>query len=179
MEEQRIDLSKISEDYISLAQEQEKIQFELNHTYFGAPEYSTLLSQLFKAVGNKTIIKPPMTVVHGDKVEIGHNTYINPHILMMAAGGIFIGNNVQIAAYTKIITNNHDLYNRAVITCRPVLIADNCWIGAGAILLPGVSVGENSVVGAGSVVTKDVPPNTVVAGNPAKIIRELDNAKFQ
>ena len=96
-----------------------------------------------------------------------------PNSLMMASGTITIGDNVQVAAYVKLISNNHDPYDRMVLTCRPVVLKRNCWIGAGAVILPGVTVGENSIVGAGSVVTKDVPDNTVVAGNPAKFVKQL------
>ena len=96
-----------------------------------------------------------------------------PNSLMMASGTITIEDNALVAAYVKLISNNHDPYDRAVLTCKPVVLKKNCWIGAGAVILPGVTVGENSIVGAGSVVTKDVPANTVVAGNPAKFIKNL------
>lgn len=72
------------------------------------------------------------------------------------------------------ISNNHDLENRMTITCKPVHICRRAWIGAGATILPGITIGENSVVGAGSVVTKDVEPNTIVAGNPARVIRKIE-----
>ena len=79
-----------------------------------------------------------------------------------------------VAANVQLISNNHDLNQRNIITCKPVRICRKAWIGAGATILPGVTVGENAVVGAGSVVTRDVPPMTIVAGNPAKIIRKID-----
>ena len=70
-------------------------------------------------------------------------------------------------------THNHDPQVRQILTCKPVVLKRNCWIGAGATILPGVTVGENAIVGAGSVVTKDVEPNTAVAGNPARLIKRL------
>lgn len=73
----------------------------------------------------------------------------------------------------QLISNNHDLYERQVITCKPVHIGKNAWIGAGATILPGVTIGNNAVVGAASVVTKDVPADTIVAGNPAKFIKRI------
>ena len=79
----------------------------------------------------------------------------------------------MIAANVQLISNNHDLYERQVITCKPVHIGKNAWIGAGATILPGVTVGDNAVVGAASVVTKDVAPDTIVAGNPAKFIKVI------
>lgn len=93
---------------------------------------------------------------------------------MMAAGGITIEDDALIAANVQLISNNHDLYDRAVITCLPVHIGKRAWIGAGATILPGVSVGDNAVVGAGSVVTHDVEPNTIVAGNPARLIKRIE-----
>lgn len=77
-------------------------------------------------------------------------------------------------ANVQLISNNHDLENRSVITCKPVHICQRAWIGAGATILPGVTVGENAVVGAGSVVTHDVEPDTIVAGNPARVIRHIN-----
>ena len=95
--------------------------------------------------------------------------------LMMLVGGITLEDEVLVAANVQLISNNHDLNQRNIITCKPVRICRKAWIGAGATILPGVTVGENAVVGAaGSVVTRDVPPMTIVAGNPAKIIRKID-----
>lgn len=93
---------------------------------------------------------------------------------MMLVGGITLEDEVLVAANVQLISNNHDLNQRNIITCKPVRICRKAWIGAGATILPGVTVGENAVVGAGSVVTRDVPPMTIVAGNPAKIIRKID-----
>lgn len=97
-----------------------------------------------------------------------------PGCLMMSAGGITIEDEALIAANVQLISNNHDLEHRNIITCKPVKICRKAWIGAGATILPGVTVGENAVVGAGSVVTHDVPPNTIVAGNPARFIKNID-----
>ncbi|MBD5305171.1 MAG: hypothetical protein HDS12_02610 [Bacteroides sp.] len=96
-----------------------------------------------------------------------------PGCLMMSAGGITIDDGAMIAANVQLISNNHDLYERQVITCKPVHIGKNAWIGAGATILPGVTVSDNAVVGAVSVVTKDVAPDTIVAGNPAKLIKAI------
>ena len=79
-----------------------------------------------------------------------------------------------IAANAQIISNNHDLPDHSLLVCKPVHICRNAWIGAGATILPGVTVGENAVVAAGAVVTKDVAPNTIVGGNPAKLIKAIE-----
>ena len=91
----------------------------------------------------------------------------------MSAGGITIEDDVMVAANSQLISNNHDPEEHQILTCKPVVLKRNCWIGAGATILPGVTVGENAIVGAGSVVTKDVEPNTVVGGIPAKLIKRL------
>ena len=88
---------------------------------------------------------------------------------------LFLGNIGENSRIMPPISNNHDLYDHQVLTCKPVHLKRNCWIGAGATILPGVTVGENAVVAAGAVVTKNVEPNTVVGGNPAKIIRRLSD----
>ena len=93
---------------------------------------------------------------------------------MMSRGGISIEDDVLIAANVQLISNNHDLHDRALLVCKPVRICRNAWIGAGATILPGVMVGENAVVAAGAVVTKDVEPNTIVGGNPARLIRRIE-----
>ena len=96
----------------------------------------------------------------------------------MARGGITIEDGAQIAANVQLLSNNHDPYDLQVLTCKPVLIKEGAWIGAGATVLPGVCVGKHAVVGAASVVTKDVPDYAVVVGNPAKVIKMLDEDRF-
>ena len=96
----------------------------------------------------------------------------------MARGGIMIGDDVQIAANVQLLSNNHDLYDRAILTCKPIEIKQGAWIGAGATILPGVTVGRHAIVGAASVVTHDVGDYEVAVGNPAKVIRKLDPEKF-
>jgi acetyltransferase-like isoleucine patch superfamily enzyme len=84
----------------------------------------------------------------------------------------------MVAANVQLISNNHDPYDRSVLICRPIHICEGAWVGAGATVLPGVTIGKYAIVGAASVVTKDVPDYAVVAGNPARIIRYLDKDKF-
>lgn len=173
MDEIRIDLGERTPEELAEIDRQEKVLFRINHTMPGTDDYQELIHRLFSEVGEGSRIVAPMTIVHGDKVRIGRNAIVMPNSLMMASGTITIEDNVQVAAYVKLISNNHDPYDRMILTCMPVVLKRNCWIGAGAVILPGVTVGENSIVGAGSVVTKDVPDNTVVAGNPAKFVKQL------
>lgn len=173
MEEIRIDCAHQSEAELSLAKEQAQIAFKLNHTMPMTPEYGELLHRLFPDMGEGARVNTPLTVVRAHNVRIGKRVIIMNGCLMMSAGGITIDDDAMIAANVQLISNNHDLEDRMVITCKPVHICRRAWIGAGATILPGVTVGENSVVGAGSVVTHDVEPDTVVAGNPAKVIRRI------
>lgn len=111
------------------------------------------------------------------RIEIGDYVFIGPGVRISAANEITIGNNCLIASGVYITDSDwHGLYNRVALPdlFRPVTIHDNVWLGDSCIVLKGVTIGENSVVGAGAVVTRDVPPNTVVSGNPAQEVKKLD-----
>ncbi len=97
----------------------------------------------------------------------------------MARGGITIEDEAQLAANIQLITNNHDFYDRAVLPCKPILICKGAWVGAGVTILPGIRIGKHAVVGASSVVTKDVPDYAVAVGNPARVIKMLDADRFE
>ncbi len=173
MEEIRIDCAHPSEKDMAMAKQQMQTLFRLNHTMPATEEFDLLLKELFPDMGEGSRVNTPLSGVRFNKVKIGKNVVIMPGCLMMSAGGITIEDEAMIAANVQLISNNHELDNRSIITCRPIRICCRAWIGAGATILPGVTVGENSVVGAGSVVTHDVEPNTVVAGNPARLMRQL------
>lgn len=174
MEEIRIDCSNQSSEELALAKKQAQLIFRLNHTMPMTEEYDDLVKEIFPELGEGSRINTPLTAVRPHKVKIGKNVVVMNGCLMMSAGGITIEDEVLIAANVQLISNNHDLQNRNIITCKPVKICRKAWIGAGTTILPGVTVGENAVVGAGSVVTHDVPPNTIVAGNPARFIKNID-----
>ncbi|RQS34589.1 acyltransferase [Burkholderia sp. Bp8992] len=111
--------------------------------------------------------------VTGYHISIGNNTVVNRYTYLDGRVPLTIGNNVNISHYTLIQTLTHDPQNPDfVCLCKPVVIEDHVWIGARAIISPGVRIGEGAVVGAGSVVTRDVEPYTIVAGNPARFIKE-------
>lgn len=176
MEELRIDMRKPEEANPAEGIRCAQLCFRINHTMPYAEEYDKLINELFLGnIGEKSRVMPPVNVVRGNKVKIGRNVVIMNNSLFMAAGGITIDDDVMVAANAQLISNNHDLYDHQVLTCKPVHLKRNCWIGAGATILPGVTVGENAVVAAGAVVTKNVEPNTIVGGNPAKIIRRLSD----
>lgn len=177
-EELRIDCAHQSAEELALAREQAQLLFRFNQTMPMTEEYDQLMHRLFPRMGEGSVVRTPLTVVRPHCVTIGRRVTVMNGALMMAAGGITIDDDVQIAANAQLVSNNHDLVDRMVITCRPVHICRRVWIGAGATILPGVTVGENSVVGAGSVVTHDVEPNTIVAGNPARLIRRLSDEEI-
>lgn len=173
MEEIRIDCLNQTEQELAAARELRQDIFRLNHTMPDTEEYSALLRKVFPNLGENCRIEIPFFGVRTANVKFGRNVIVMPGCLMMSAGGIMIDDDVLIAANVQLLSNNHDLQNRRVITCKPVHICRRVWIGSGSTILPGVTVGENAVVGAGSVVTHDVEPNTMVAGNPAKLIRRI------
>ena len=118
---------------------------------------------------------PPFYTDCGRNIHIEKNVFINSGCHFQDQGGVYIGEGSLIGHNVIIATLNHDMdpYHRADLHPKPVHIGKRVWIGSGSILLPGVTIGENSIVGAGSIVTKDVAPNTIVAGNPAKFIKNL------
>ncbi len=179
MKETRIDLRiKDSKRNEQIKRTSETL-FRLNNTPLFTDEYNKLVKEFFTGgLGENCYVLAPIYINIADNLHIGNNVSINPYFKCMSAGNIFIEDNVQIAMNVSIITNNHDFYDRAVLTVKDVYIKKNAWIGAGATILPGVTIGENAIVGAGCVVTRDVEPNTVVAGNPARVIRKLDSERF-
>lgn len=173
MEAVRIDVTKQTPEELKLAEEQAREVFLFNNTMPFTPEYEERMHKIFPEMGEGSRVMAPLSGVRFHEVKIGKNVIVMNGCLMMAAGGIIIGDETQIAANVQLISNNHDLVDRNIITCKPVTIGKRVWIGAGSTILPGVTIGDNSVVGAASVVTKDVPANTIVAGNPAKLLKRI------
>ncbi|MBD5386313.1 galactoside O-acetyltransferase [bacterium] len=169
----RIDVNKQTEEELALARDHAQLIFRFNNTLPGTEEYDELMHKIFPTMGENSIVNTPLTAIRPHMVKIGKNVVVMPGCLMMSAGGITIEDGALIAANVQLISNNHDLYERQIITCKPVHIGKNVWVGAGATILPGVTIGDNAVVGAASVVTKDVEPNTIVAGNPARFIKSI------
>ena len=177
-EEMRLDIPNLPPEEQAEIRREAKLMFKFNHTEPYTEEYAMLMKELFSNMGEGTHIATPVSGISFDKVTIGRNCFINSNCLMMARGGITLEDNVMIAANVQLISNNHDFYDLPVIVCKPVLIKEDCWIGAGATILPGVCVGKHAVVGAMSVVTKDVPDYAVVTGNPARVVKMLDKDKI-
>jgi maltose O-acetyltransferase len=141
------------------------------------PARLEILRDLLAAIGEDTLIQSPFRCDYGYNITIGRRSFINYGGIVLDVAPVTIGDEVLIATNVQILTATHPLdagRRRAWWEfAKPVSIGDGVWIGGGAIILAGVSIGENAVVGAGAVVTRDVEANTVVVGNPAKVIRRL------
>jgi acetyltransferase-like isoleucine patch superfamily enzyme len=126
-------------------------------------------------VDKSTIVFTPFYTNFGRFIQIGKNVFINHASTFLDMGGITIEDDVLIGPKVNLITENHPLdpANRKMLVSRPIVVKRNAWIGASATILSGVTIGENSVVAAGAVVNSDVPPNTVVGGVPAKVIKSI------
>jgi acetyltransferase-like isoleucine patch superfamily enzyme len=176
---ERIDMNEMSQEERDLMMEQSKILFKLNHTEPMTEEYASLLNELLDGnIGENSTIKTPFAGAAFDRIKLGNNVFINSNCLAMARGGITIEDDVLMAANVQLLSNNHDEYERQVLTCEEIVIKKGAWIGAGASILPGVTVGKYAIVGAGAIVTKDVPDYAVVVGVPAKVVKTLDKDKF-
>lgn len=127
--------------------------------------------------GENCVVEQPIFCTYGYNTSVGDNFFLNVNCRLMDSGKITIGSNVFIAPNVSLITEEHamDVEQRleGLEYTHPVTIGDNVWICTGVIVLPGVTIGENSVIGAGSVVTKDIPANSLAVGNPCRVIRSL------
>ncbi len=139
-------------------------------------EIRAILSEILgQSIDSSTTVLAPFSTNFGKHTTIGKNVFINHGCSFLDLGGITIEDDVLIGPQVKLVTENHpvDPSNRKSLDLKSIHIGKNVWLGAGAIILPGVTVGENSIVAAGAVVTKDVPSNTIVGGVPAKHIKNI------
>ncbi len=146
-------------------------------TYDDADQVRALFSDLIgKKVDDSFVLIPPFHTENGVNISVGRNVFVNQNCTFYDLGGLDIADDVLIGPNVSIITTGHPIepsQRRAGVVAKPVAIGRNVWIAAGATIIGGVTIGENSVVAAASVVTRDVPPNTLVGGNPARVIRSI------
>jgi acetyltransferase-like isoleucine patch superfamily enzyme len=146
-------------------------------TFVDADKIRAVFSDLIgHKVDESFSLIPPFYTTGGENIRVGRNVFINQNCTMYDLGGIDIADDVMIGPNVSIITSGHPIepsQRRAFVIAKPIVIERSVWIAAGATIIGGVTVGENSVVAAGSVVTRDVPPGTVVGGNPARVIRSI------
>jgi maltose O-acetyltransferase len=144
------------------------------------PLRDALLARLLGAIGADTFIRPPLYIDYGTNITIGARCFANYGLTALDVAPITIGDDVLFGPHVQLLTPTHPLEpgprRDKWEAAKPITIEDNVWLGGGVIVLPGVTIGENTVVGSGAVVTKDLPANVVAVGNPAKAIRGLDDA---
>ncbi|WP_184283769.1 sugar O-acetyltransferase [Jeotgalicoccus coquinae] len=151
---------------------------ELNNSVYTDDEIRNYMSGITgHEIDDSFSLFVPFTADFGKNIKIGKNVFINSGCRFQDQGGITIGDGSLIGHNVVLATINHDYNpnNRGTMYLLPIVLEKNAWIGSSATVLPGVTIGENSIVAAGSVVTKDVPANTIVAGNPAKFISNLED----
>lgn len=154
-----------------------RIVFELNSFYHDESEIRRLFSALTGVdVDESFVLRPPFYADFGRNIRVGKNVFVNHGCTFMDRGGITLEDDVLIAPKVSLITLNHLLApsERRTTVCAPITVKRNAWLGLGATIMPGVTIGENAVVAASGLVTRDVPPNTVVAGIPARVVRRID-----
>ncbi|WP_405784139.1 sugar O-acetyltransferase [Streptomyces sp. NBC_00859] len=136
------------------------------------------LTELLGSLGEDVEVRPPLRVDYGSHISIGPRTFVNFGAVFLDVAAITIGADVQIGPNVQLLTPTHPIdpeQRRAKWeAAQPITVGDNVWLGGGVIVCPGVTIGANTVVGAGSVVTKDLPPNVVAVGNPARVTRTIN-----
>lgn len=168
--------SEIHEYMCRLSNEAMQLTCRLNGSYHSPDEIRALFSELTgKQIDESFFMFPPFYTDCGKNLTIGKNVFINSGCHFQDQGGITIGDGSQIGHKVTLATLNHGIAaeDRRTLYPAPIVTGKNVWIGASTTVVPGITIGDNAVVGAGSVVTKDVPANTIVAGVPAKVIRSL------
>lgn len=139
-----------------------------------------LEKELFGKTGEQIYVNPPLHVDYGRHVEIGENFYANMDCIFLDVNKIKIGDNVMVGPRVSFFTAGHPTDAEIRLTDLefglPITVGNNVWIGGNSVLLPGITVGNNSIIAAGAVVTKDVPDHAIVGGNPAKVIRKVNQA---
>ena len=169
--------SDIFEAFHKFSQEALKITSEINGKYNPPEKIRELFSKLTESEIDETFgLFPPFYTDCGKNIKIGKNVFINACCRFQDQGGIEIGDGSLIGHNTTIATLNHDFnpLKRQNLTPSPVKIGKNVWIGSDCTILPGVTIGDGAIIGAGSVVTKSIPTNAVAVGNPARVIKEIE-----
>ncbi len=138
-----------------------------------------IIRKLFGKTGDKFEIIAPLYCDYGYNIEIGENFFANHNLVILDCAKVIFGDNVFIAPNCGFYTAGHPLdvkrRNQGLEYAKSIVVKSNVWIGAGVSVLPGVTINEGAVIGAGSVVAKDIPSNVLAVGNPAKVVREIDN----
>lgn len=157
----------------------QELLYDYNHTRPSEGERrQQLLKQMFAEIGEGCYIEPPLHANWGGHfVHFGSRIYCNYNLTLVDDTHIYVGDGTKFGPNVILATAGHpicpELRNRALQYNMPIRVGKNCWLGAGAVVLPGVTIGDNTVIGAGSVVTKDIPANVVAVGNPCRVLRTI------
>ncbi|USD66788.1 sugar O-acetyltransferase [Vibrio sp. SCSIO 43136] len=168
------------EELLNMRVECRKTLHALNNSIPNTPEWKAAQERLIPDAESEFYLEPPFRCDYGNNIKLGKNFYANFNCVILDVNTVEIGDNVLFAPNVQIYTAGHPLdvkgrVEEGIEFGYPIKIGDNVWLGGGVIVCPGVTIGENCVIGAGSVVTKDIPANVVAAGNPCKVIRAIDN----
>ncbi|MEE1032269.1 MAG: DapH/DapD/GlmU-related protein [Ruminococcus sp.] len=166
-------------EYLEEQARAKDLMYDFNHTRPSEEgKRNEIIKELFGSVGDPVWIMQPITsLARGKTVHIGSGTYINSGLTLIDDYEIHIGENCLLATNVTLCTTGHpvhlDLRSHGEMYSFPVKIGNGVWIGSNVVVLPGVTIGDNTVIGAGSVVTKDIPANVVAVGNPCKVLRPI------
>ena len=176
---QALDTDEIHEFMHEMSEEARRVTFRLNTAYHTADEVRELLSELFGyQVPQSLRVFPPLYADFGKNISVGEGVFINACCHFQDHGGVTLGDGCQIGHNVVFATLNHELppERRGVTRPAPIVLGKKVWVGSNATILQGVTIGDNAVVAAGAVVTKDVPANTIVGGVPARVIKRIDES---
>lgn len=174
---QALDTDEIHGFMHEMSEEARRVTFRLNTAYHTADEVRELLSELFGyQVPQSLRVFPPLYADFGKNISVGEGVFINACCHFQDHGGVTLGDGCQIGHNVVFATLNHELppERRGVTRPAPIVLGKKVWVGSNATILQGVTIGDNAVVAAGAVVTKDVPANTIVGGVPARVIKRID-----
>ncbi len=173
--------ANFDQELLELRENADELCFQFNHTSpTNAEAREEILSRLIPGRGKDTVILAPLYADYGVKTTIGDGTFINHNAYLMDGGTITIGSHCFIGPNCGMYTADHPLIaeerNRGYELALPIVIENNVWIGADVTILPGVTIGEGSVIGGKSVVTKDIPAGVIAVGNPCRVMRPITEA---
>ncbi|PVU97989.1 hypothetical protein BB559_001825 [Furculomyces boomerangus] len=167
------------EDLVGGRKRVKNLVAELQGAYNNDPERIRITKQILGTADDTTYLEKNAYFDYGVNTHVGKNFYMNANCVILDCARVDIGDNVMFGPCVQIYTASHPLEaaprNSGLEFAKPIKIGNSVWVGGGAIILPGVTIGDNAVIGSGAVVTKDVPADVLVVGNPAKIVKHIKN----
>ncbi|MDE1939482.1 MAG: sugar O-acetyltransferase [Alphaproteobacteria bacterium] len=167
-------------EMIAIRRKVKRILHRFNISEYHGENFQSIINELCPNSAKDLYLEPPFYCDYGIHIHAGEKVFINFGCVILDGGKVTIGANTRIAPGVHIYTAQHPLEAAERLVwedCRPVVIGENCWIGGHVTICPGVTIGDRCVIGAGAVVVKDIPPDTLAVGNPATVIRKLNQGK--